>query len=193
MTTVIKLTTKPAAARAAAACASSIIGGQVEEHRWGTVDYISPEDIRQGNWNAVQFTSNELYRTASQELWGSTLKNQVVLGPQGSMIRTGTDRCRPEDVGATPALYNHNVEHCNRLEVSPDCYVRPKSHKPSAANTLRRANYLKFPERVRLTTVKNMVCRTTQASVGSAWVGRFPPYMSQEPTPPPWRRPSRSS
>ena len=173
-TTVVKLTTNPAAASAAAACASSISGGQVEEHRWGTVDYITPEDIRQGNWYAVQFTNNELYRIASQELWGGMLKNQAIIGPQGSMIRTGTDRCRPEDVGATPALYNHNVEHCNRLEVGPDCYVRPRSNKPSAANTLRRANYLKFPERVNLPTVKSMVCRTTQATVGSAWVGAVP-------------------
>ena len=173
-TTVVKLTTNPAAASAAAACASSIIGGQVVEHRWGTVDYIAPEDIRQGNWYAVQFTNNELYSIAAQELWGGMLKNQVIIGPQGSTIRTGTDRCLPTDAGATAALYNHNVEHCNRLEVAPDCYVRPKSNKPSAANTLRRANYLKFPERVNLPTVKNMVCRTTQATVGSAWVGAVP-------------------
>lgn len=173
-TTVVKLTTNPASASAAAACANSIIGGQVGEHRWGTVDYISPDDIRQGNWYAVQFTNNELYRIASQELWGGMLKNQVIIGPQGSSIRTGTDRCLPTDVGATPALYNHNVEHCNRLEVDPDCYVRPKSNKPSAANTLRRANCLKLPERVRLTTVKTTVCRTTQATVGSAWTGAVP-------------------
>ena len=173
-TTVIKLTTNPASASAAAACASSIIGGQVVEHRWGAVDYISPDDIRQGNWFAVQFTNNELYRAASQELWGGILKNQAILGPQGSMIRTGTDRCLPNDVGATPALYNHNVEHCNRLEVDPDCYVRPKSNKPSAVNTLQRANYLKLPERVNLPTVKSIVCRTTQATVGSAWIGAVP-------------------
>lgn len=90
------------------------------------------------------------------------------------MIRTGTDRCNPEEAGATPALYNHDTGHCNRLEVTPDCPVRPNPHKPGAANALRRANRLKLPERVRLTTVKNMVCRATQATVGSAWTGATP-------------------
>ena len=167
-TTVVKLTTNPAAASAAAACASSISGGQVEEHRWGTVDYIAPEDIRQGNWYAVQFTNNELYRIAAQELWDGMLKNQVIIDPMGRPIRN-TQKCAANAVNATPALYDHDVEYCNKMEVAPDCFVQPKPNKPGLVKTLRKANHLKLPERVRLTTVKVTACRTTEPAVSSAW------------------------
>ena len=167
-TTVVKLTTNPASASAAAACASSIIGEQVGEHRWGTVDYISPEDIRQGNWFAVQFTNNELYRIASQELWGGMLKNQVIIDPMGRPVRN-TQKCAANAVNATPALYDHDVEYCNKMEVAPDCFVQPKPNNPGLVKTLRKANHLKLPERVRLNTVKVTACRTTEPAVSSAW------------------------
>ena len=168
-TAVVKLTTNPGTASDAAACASSIANGQTEAHQWGIVDYIDAADIAAGNWNAVQFTSNELYRIASQNLWPGELGNQVAIRPLGSSIRVNTQECGPDDVGATPALYNHNVAHCDRMEVPPDRYVQPKPNNKSAARTLGQAAHLKLPERVYLRTVKNMACRTTVPTVGSAW------------------------
>ena len=167
-TTVVKLTTNPDTASDAAACASSIANGQTVAHEWGTVDYVDHTDIAAGNWNAVQFTSNELYRIASQNLWQSELRNQIIIDPMGRPIRN-TQQCNADALNATPALYDHDVEHCNKMEVEPDCYVQPKPNQPNLINTLRKVNHLKLAERVRLTTVKNMACRTTVPAVGSAW------------------------
>ena len=168
-TTVIKLTANPDTASSAAACASSIANGQTETHQWGIVDYIAPAAMAAGNWNAVQFTSNQLYRIAEQELWDGELRNQVTIGPLGSSIRVNMRKCSPDAVDATPALYDHNVKHSNKLEVEPDCYVQPKPGKKTAINTLRKATYLHLPERVNLPTVKSMAVRTTTKAVGSAW------------------------
>ena len=168
-TAVVKLTANPDTASSAAACASSIANGQAEAHQWGIVDYIAPATMAAGDWNAVQFTSNELYRIASQALWDSELRNQVGIGPLGSSIRVNMRKCSPDAVNATPALYDHNVKHSSKMEVAPDCYVQPKPTKKSAINTLRKATYLHLPERVNLPTVKSMAVRTTTKAVGSAW------------------------
>ena len=167
-TSVVKLTTNPDTASDAAACASSIANGQTEAHQWGTVDYITAADIAAGDWNAVQFTSNELYRIATQELWPGKLENQLVIDPMGRPIRN-TRKCAANARNATPALFDHDVEHCDKLEVAPDCYVQPPASRENLLKTLRKANYLHLAERVRLTTVKNMACRTTVPAVSSAW------------------------
>ena len=168
-TKAIKLTTNPDTASAAAACASSILEGKIKEHQWGMSDRIHPKEMAAGNWNAVQFTDNELYRIAEHELWNSQLRNQVVIGPLGSSIRVNMEKCHPNAMNATPALYDINVKHCNKLEVAPDSYVHPKPGKPSGINILRKTNYLHLTERARLTTVKNVACRTTVPTVGSGW------------------------
>ena len=167
-TTVVKLTTNPNTASDAAACASSIANGQATAHEWGVVDYIAPEVMAAGDWNAVQFTSNELYRIASQELWDGELRNQVIIDPMGRPIRNAR-KCDANAVNATPALFDHDVEHCNKLAVAPDCYVQPPPSRPNLVNTLKKAGYLKLAERIRLTTVKNTACRTTIPAVSSAW------------------------
>ena len=168
-TQVIKLTTNPNTASGAAACASKILERAIEKHEWGIIDRISPTEMDAGNWNAVQFTSNELYRIAEKELWNSQLKNQIIITTLGSSIRVNMKKCHPNAIYATPALYDHNVNHCNKLEVEPDCHVHPKTNNPSGINILRKANYLRLVERSRLTTVKNFACRTTVPTVGSAW------------------------
>ena len=168
-TTVIKLTTNPDTASDAVICAGDIAAGRTEAREWGVVDYIAPEVMSAGNWTAAQFTSNELHRIATRSLWQSELRNQVAIGPLGSSIRDNAQKRDANAVDATPALYDHNVAHCNKMEVEPDCYVQPKPGKKSAINTLRKASYLHLPERVNLPTVKNMACRTTTKAVGSAW------------------------
>ena len=167
-TTVVKLTANPDTASSAAACASSIANGQTQTHQWGIVDYIAPAAMAAGDWNAVQFTSNELYRIASQELWNGELRNQVIIDPMGRPIRNAR-KCSANAVNATPALFDHDVAHSNKLEVAPDCYVQPPPSRPQLVNTLKKAGYLKLAERVRLTTVKNTACRTTMPTVSSAW------------------------
>ena len=167
-TTIVKLTTNPDTASEAAACANSILTGQTEAHQWGIVDYIDPQAIGQGNWSKVQFVSNRLHEIATQHLWPRQLKNQVVIDPMGRPIRNA-QKCSPNARNAFPALYDHDVTHCDKMEVEPDCHVQPKPGNPTLVNTLRKTNYLHIAERVRLTTVKNMACRTSVPSVSSAW------------------------
>ena len=121
-----------------------------------------------GNWNAVQFTDNELYQIASTKLWKSTLKNQIIIDPMGRPIRN-TKKCHPNAIHATPALYDTNVEHCNKMEVEPDCHVHPPDSLPNLVKTLQKANYLHLAERINLPTVKNFACRTTIPAVSSGW------------------------
>lgn len=173
-TRVVKLTTNPAAASAAAACASSIIDGRATEHGWGVVDYIDGDAIVNGDWSAVQFTSNELHRIASTELWSRTLGNQVEIKTLGRRINENARKCVESAVNATPSLYDNNVAHCDRLEVPPDAYVQPQPGNTRAMKYLRQANHLKLPTRVRLTTVKSMACRTTVPTVGAAWQNGVP-------------------
>ena len=145
-TAVVKLTTNPDTASDAAACAGSIINEQITSHEWGVVDYVTQDEIRKGNWDAVQFTSNQLYQIARAIPWRGTLGNQVIIDPMGRSIRN-TEQCNPDAADATPALYDHDVEHCNKMEVDPDRYVRPTPARPNLINTLRKANYLHLAER----------------------------------------------
>ena len=173
-TRVVKLTTNPAAASAAAACASSIIDGRATEHGWGIIDHIDSDTINNGDWSAVQFTSNELHRIAATELWDKTLGNQVEIKTLGRRIHENARKCVESAVNATPALYDNNVTHCDRLEVPPDAYVQPQPGNTRAMKYLRQVNHLKLPTRVRLTTVKSMACRTTVPTVGAAWQNGVP-------------------
>ncbi len=167
-TTVIKLIMNPRIASDAVACASSIVNGKVTENEWGVVDAATSSDIRKGNWGAVQFVSTQLYRIARRVPWKGVLDHQVIIGPMGRAIRYAR-KCCAQDLDATPALYDHDVNHCNKLEVAPDCYVNPPASKRSVIKSLRKANYLHLPERLRLTTVRCTACRTTVPAVSSAW------------------------
>lgn len=167
-TQVIKLTHNPSKASDAAACANKVLEEEVEKNQWGVSDIIPPEEMAKGNWNAVQFTDNELYRIAEKELWNSQLKNQIIIDPMGRPIRNAK-KCHPNAIHATPALYDIKVTHCNKLEVAPDCYVHPPEHLPQLVKTLQKANYLHLAERIGLNNVKITACRTTVPSVGSGW------------------------
>ena len=173
-TTLVKLAVNPDTASAAAACASSILNGQAEAHQWGIVDHIDAKDISAGNWDKVQFASNELHRIAAHELWDSALQNQVEIITIGKRIQENARKCKPEDADATPALYDHQVSHCDRLEVAPDAWVRPKKGNARAAKYLNRAQYLKLPMRINLPTVKNMALRTSVPAVAVAWQNATP-------------------
>lgn len=171
---VIKLTTNPDTASGAAACASSILEGKIKEHQWGIVDRISPKEMAAGNWNAVQFTDNELYRIASTELWKTTLANQVEITTIGRRIHEHCRKCHPNAIYATPTLYDHNVKHCDRLEVEPDAHVHPQPDNTRAMKYLIQLHSLKLPSRINLPTVKNMACRTTIPTVSAAWQSGVP-------------------
>lgn len=167
-TQLIKLTENPDKASDAIACANKVLEEEVEKNQWGVSDIIPSEEMAAGNWNAVQFVSNELYRIASTKLWKTTLKNQIIIDPMGRPIRN-TRKCHPDAIYATPALYDIKVDHCNKLEVAPDCYVQPPDHRPQLVKTLQKANYLHLAERVNLPTIKNFACRTTVPAVSSGW------------------------
>ncbi len=168
-TKVIKLADNPATEWDAVQCASQILDGEGQE--WGEVDNISPANMAKGDWSATQFLSNELYRIALEipTYWTSTLEDQVKIKTRGAIIRIGAQKCDPREMHATPCLYSHKTNYCDKMEVKPDCHVKPKKDKPNFVNALQKASRLKISERVRLTTIKNFACRTTISSVGSEW------------------------
>ena len=173
-TAVVKLTTNPDKASAATACVGSILDRQAEQHEWAIVDYIDAATIAEGNWDAVQFASNELYQIAASCLWNRTLMNQVEVTTIGRRIHENAQKCQSNDLHATPALFYHKVTHCDRLEVEPDAYVQPKPGNTRAMKYLQQKHGLKLPTRIRLTTVKNMACRTTKPTVSAAWQNGVP-------------------
>ncbi len=172
-TKVIKLTSNPNTASGAAACASSIRHRDVEKHQLGIIDRIHPKEMAAGNWNAVQFTSNELYRIAEEipKQWNSTLGNQVKIQMSGGSVRRFSRKCHPDELYATPAIYRHDaLYHSNKMEVEPDCHVCPKEHDdPSILKILGKVNRLHIGWRIYLRTIKNFACRTTVPAVGSEW------------------------
>ena len=173
-TQVIKLTENPDKASDAVACANKVLEEEVEKNQWGVSDRISPEEMAKGNWNAVQFVSNELYRIASTKLWKTTLKNQVEITTIGRRIHEHCRKCHPDAIYATPTLYDHNVNHCNKLEVAPDAHVHPQPGNTRAMKYLMQARSLKLPSRINLPTVKNFACRTTVPTVSAAWQSGVP-------------------
>lgn len=173
-TTVVKLTTNPQTASDAAACAASIVSGLGTNPDWGFVDTIPREVIERGDWSAAQFASNELYEFASTQLWPKTLGKLVEVTTIGRRIHEHTKKCNPRDSRATPALYDHKVEHCDRLLVPPDHYVNPKRGNTRALKYLNRVHRLKLPTRLSLTSVKNVACLTSVPTVGAAWQSGVP-------------------
>ena len=168
-TTIIKLTTNPTTASEATACVDSIAKGSVDTNKWGFMDSMPASTIASGDWSAVQFANSELYHMASRYAWTNKLGNHIEVAYQGSSVRTTTRKCRKTDVGATPALYDHKADYCNKLEITPDCYVCPKPGQ--CAPVLQKGTRVHLPERLRLTTTKTVACRTPVAAVGSAWGG----------------------
>ena len=181
-TKVIKLTTNPDTASDAAACASSILEGKIKEHQWGVAGRIDAANIAAGNWDAVQFVSNKLYQIAATKLWNRTLANQIEITTIGRRIHENAQKCHPNDVHATPALYDHKVTHCNKLEVTPDAYVNPQPGNTRAMKYLNQLYSLKLPTRINLPTVKNMACRTTIPTVSAAWQSGVPANGGQHNT-----------
>ena len=173
-TIAVKLTTNPSSASDAAACAYSIINGDATTHEWGFVDYIDRSSILCGDWSALQFANNDLYKIASESLWHKTLQNQFEIRTIGRRIHEHTQKSRQSDPHATPALYDHNVNHCDRLLVTPDQYVKPKLGNTRALKYLKQPHRLKLPTRIRLTSVKNMACLTTVPTVSAAWQSGVP-------------------
>ena len=171
-TQVIKLTNNPVHETDAYHCAEEILSGKEERiEEYGEVDEIQPADMEKGDWSATQFLSNDLYRIALEipNHWTSTLGQQIKIKMRGAIVRIGVQKCHPGKLHATPCLYSHKTEYCDKMEVKPDCHVKPKKDKPDFINSLEKVSRLKIAERVRLTTVKSFACRTTVPSVGSEW------------------------
>ncbi len=173
-TTVVKLTTNPQTASDAAACVASIVSDMGSNPEWGFVDSIPRDRIEKGDWSALQFASNDLYDFATTQLWQKTLGKLVEVTTIGRRVHEHMKKCNPKESHATPALYDHNVQHCDRLLVPPDEYVNPKSGNKRALKYLNRVHRLKLPSRLSLTSVKNVACLTTVPSVGAAWQSGVP-------------------
>ena len=162
-TKVVKVTSNPDSAVKSAIVADSVISDSVEADNHGIVDFVDRATIEQGDWSAIQFVDNTLFRLASTNVWEGTVGNQLILGPMGRPIRNW-DKCREADAHAVPTLYDHDVTHCDSFEVPPDSFRRPKKGPSKYEGT-----YLHLPERINWPTVKVVACRTNVKAVGSAW------------------------
>ena len=162
-TQVVKLTANPDSATKAAMVADSILKNSMERDGHGIVDYIDRATIVAGDWSATQFVDNALYRISKDNAWEGILGNQIVIGPMGRPIRNW-ERCRSTDMSAVPTLHDHDVDHCDKLEIPPDSHWRPKNGPSKYQGT-----NLHLPERINWPTVKIMACRTSTKAVGSAW------------------------
>lgn len=181
-TSIIKLIRNPATASDALTCISAIARERAADYGWAVVDEIEAPSIAQGDWSAVQFTSNELYRIASNSPWTSSLGSQVSVDVAGRPIRNAI-KCKANERYATAALYDHDTEYCSRMELDPDCFVGPPvvqvekdangiertKYNDSVRRSLCRANFLHLTNRMNFPTIRVVPCRTTVAAVGSAW------------------------
>ena len=171
-TKVIKLHNNPATEVDGMQCAKDIYRNVPEEwKKWGEVYEIQPTDMEKGDWSATQFLSNELYRIALQipKHWTSSFGNQINILHRTQII-IGAQKCKnPRELHATPCLWYHNTNYCDKLEVKPDCYIKPKKANPEVLKFLHNSSRLKIAWRIRFTTIKNFACRTTVPSVSASW------------------------
>ncbi len=170
-TQVIKLHNNPVHETDAYLCARAILSGQEERlEKYGEVDEISPTDMEKGDWSATQFLSNELYHIAKDipQYWPSSFKDQINILHRTQII-IGAQKCHPGKLRATPCLWYHDTDYCDKMEVKPDCHVKPKKTNPEVLKFLESPSRLKIAWRIRFTTIKNFACRTTVPSVSASW------------------------
>ena len=169
-TKVVKLFNNPDTEVDAVQCAKGIYRGEDLEE-WGEVDEISAADMAKGDWSATQFLSKDLYRIAKDipNHWTSSFGNQINILHRTQII-IGAQKCKnPRELHATPCLWYHDTDYCDKLEVKPDCHVKPKKANPEVLKFLHNPSRLKIAWRIRFTTIKNFACRTTVPSVSASW------------------------
>ena len=168
-TRVLKLTKNPATSSEAIACFDVFGGGGAfSSNPYGGVDLIPKSEMSVGDWRAVQFANNELAKIARMNFWSHTVGNQIELKPLPRSIRGAFKQCADDSLNAVAGLWNNKTDYCNSLELNPNIYVCPNKTPNLAVSQI---NYLKFPEKLRLTTARIFVCRTTSKSLSNAWVG----------------------
>ena len=186
-TKIIKLSENPSKSSDARIIGDKINLDQLEEDD-GIIDVIPKNFIMKGDWRAILFMNNELFKIASHinNTWGSNIKEQIDIEPAPRDIykqfeKKNIKHCKAGDYGAIGLLDNHNVElMCYKLEITPDKHVC--THHVGFENTLSvvdkltnnqllQANHLKLATQIRLTSNKVMVCRTAQKSVSTRWHG----------------------
>lgn len=176
-TTAVKLIWNPATSSSAVATADYILNGTADEYDRALTDTISFSTIGKGDWRALQFADHVLYHTAielSRE-WGSTVGNQFAIKGIGRSVRKYGDRMRDKVAGATPVLWDHDANHCNRLLVSPDSWVTPKSgDRSNLIRISKDVHRLKLPDRISLTSSCATAVLTEEPSLGSAWQNVVP-------------------
>ena len=125
----------------------------------------------------MQFADHVLYRSAidlSRE-WSSTIGDQFEVKGIGRSVRKCGNRMAEAVSGATPVLWEHDANHCNRLVVSPDSWVTSKAgHESELRRISMNAHCLKLPDRISLTSSCVTAVLTAEPSLGSAWQNAVP-------------------
>ena len=168
-TKVIKLENNPVHETDAFHCAQTILAGE-EDERW-IEDTISPANMAKGDWSATQFLSNDLYRIAKDipNHWTSTLGQQVKI-KQMRGHSSDLQKCDSRELHATHCLWHQDTDYCDKMEVKPDCWIKPKEDKAKKFESiLQKVSRLKITERIRFTTIKNFACRTAKPSISCSW------------------------
>ena len=176
-TTAVKLIDNPKTASSAVASARYIIDGTADQHDYALMDSIPYADILDGNWRALQFVDPKLHSTAvalSRE-WHSTMGDQFEIKDIGAHVSIHGDKLNRQEAGATPVLWEHDAKYCNKLQVKPDYWVKPKpGHEADMRRHRHRLHRLKLPERLRLTSSCATALLTDVPSLGMAWQNAVP-------------------
>ena len=170
-TQVVKLHNNPVHESDAFHCALTILDSEEEQlEQYGEVDEIQPEDMEKGDWSATQFLSNHLYHIAKDisQYWPSSFKDQINILHRTQII-IGAQKCHPGKLHATPCLWYHDTDYCDKMEVKPDCHVKPKKTNPEVLKFLENPSRLKIAWRINFPTIKNFACRTIVPSVSASW------------------------
>ena len=176
-TTAVKLIWNPGTASSAVATADYILNGTADEHDRALTDTIPFASIEKGDWRALQFADHVLYYSAvdlSRE-WVSTIGDQFEVKGIGRSVRKCGNRMAEAVSGATPVLWEHDANHCNRLVVSPDSWVTSKAgHESELRRISNNVHRLKLPDRISLTSSCVTAVLTAEPSLGSAWQNAVP-------------------
>lgn len=176
-TTAVKLVTNPATSSSAVAFAGYIADGTAEQHDCAFLDTVAHDEIKAGDWRALQFADSMLYHAAVEleDLWITTLGDQFEIKDIGAPVSIHGDQLDGEVPGATPVLWEHDSQHTNRLVIDPDSWVIAKrGHERDLRRHVGRLHRLKLPERLSLTSSCATAVLTSRPSLGMAWQNAVP-------------------
>ena len=134
------------------------------------VDYISHQSIRAGDWRGVVFAAGWLMEELlSLEEACSRLGDLTEVGPAGRRIRDAFVKSAVST--GRQAHWDHKADIVTSMNTKPDSWITTKEGKEHLAERYwQRRQRLLLIDRVNLPTMRLLALRSSQPSVGSAFV-----------------------